>query len=183
MFTISFKVTVDTTGLQHFHRDVNELIKNFAVALKPVAVRYRAFLQERYDKFSKGGGNWPMLSAATLRKRRKGRSSGHSTTPISVSILRDTGLLFNTLSPIYQGLPGQYESPFAGGVEIGIAGPARHTGGSGKKSQPTIADIARFHQFGMGHNPIREIVVLPTPDVMQQLLEIVQRALDKLKEK
>ncbi len=43
------------------------------VAFKQWAVRYRAYTQERFDKFSKGGGDWAPLKESTKRRRRTGK--------------------------------------------------------------------------------------------------------------
>lgn len=44
-------------------------------ALKQWAVRYRSFAQERFDAYSKGGGDWAPLSPATIARRRKANTS------------------------------------------------------------------------------------------------------------
>lgn len=42
-------------------------------AMRQWAARYRAFLQERFDKYSKGGGDWPPLK---YKRKRGGKSKG-----------------------------------------------------------------------------------------------------------
>lgn len=126
--------------------------------------RYRAFLWDRFDRFSKGLGDWAPLAASTERRRRKGSGSGNN------AILRDTGTLYASLSP-------NITNVNAGSVvddilslgaswkfEVGFGGPAKHP-----NSQATIADIASFHQAGNSHLPQRQIIVPPPPELVTQM--------------
>lgn len=149
-------------------------------AIKQWAVRYRAFVQERFDAFSKGGGDWPPLAASTIRRRRKGKKirmttmSGQSDRfqVRTASILRDTGTLFQALEPVFKHKPGALELRIPFGVRVGYGGPARHPGG-----KATIADIARFHQEGKGKLPKRRIIVDPPPHLVQLMAGDMERAL------
>jgi hypothetical protein len=132
------------------------------VALKQWAVRYRAFIQDRYDKASKGDGTWPALSLSTIAARKRGGST----------ILRDTGVLFAALAPIWQAPAGSINQLIKDGVRVGFGGQANHPGGS-----VTIAEIASFHQVGGGRLPKREIIVPPSSEVLAACARDLERAL------
>lgn len=120
--------------------------------LKKWAARYRSFAQLRFDRFSKGGGNWKPLAPSTLRRRRKGKRKNVR----KATILRDTGTLFAALDPTFTSRPGQLEKNIPFGITVGYGGPHRHP-----KGRVTIADIASFHQEGGPRLPKRELIVKP----------------------
>lgn len=95
----------------------------------------------------------------------------------NVAILRDTGTLFNALSPAFHGAPGAIEQEIPGGIRVGYGGPHRY---SGKGSKASIADIASFHQEGAGHLPIRQIIVAPPQAVVDAMASDMDRALKQL---
>jgi hypothetical protein len=142
-----------------------------AVALKQIAAIYRSFVQLRFDKFSRGQGNWKKLAPATIAARRGPKGV--------VSILRDKGLLFAALQPTFTGTPGALEQRTTTGIRVGYGGPHRHGTGGGV----SIADIASFHNEGSGHLPQRKIIVEPdetTLKLMQKRVDItLQRAMNE----
>lgn len=174
-------------------------------ALTQWAARYRGFAQRRFDKFSKGGGDWPPLTLGTIRARRSGkgaksrsslariavkkngrvvghrlgaatRRKGNQLVNVTVSLLRDKGLLFAALNPTFGAAPGAVEQKRGLSVLVGYGGPARHgVGGSA-----TIADIASFHDVGSGHLPKRQIIVPPDASVLSSMANDMQRALGRL---
>ena len=98
-----------------------------------------------------------------------------------LAILRDTGLLFGALLPVFKDSPGalqKFESNELA-VVVGYGGPARHSAGN-KSGKATIADIASFHQNGGPHLPARPIIVSPTVDILQAMASDMERALKKL---
>lgn len=118
-------------------------------------IRYRAFVQKRFNKLSRGSGEWPPL------RYRKG------------SILRDTNTLFTVMAPTLQA-PGGSVNDFLSdksGVEIGYDGNQSHPGGA------TIAQIAFWHQTGAGNLPIRKIIVPPDNTTLQAMVMDMERAL------
>ena len=133
-----------------------------AKAYEAWATIYRAAMQERFVAFSRGGGNWPELSPRTLLKKRRGGKSA--------AILRDTGILFGTLNPTF-GQPGQHQFILPNGVEVGFSEGSSYSDGS------SVADIARYHQFGMGHNPVREILVQPSDKTIQLMGDVMVQAI------
>ncbi len=139
-------------------------------ALKQWAARYRGFVQERFDTFSKGGGDWPDLAPSTKRRRRKGGTSGR------FSILRDTSILFGALDIRFHNQPGALEEKIPFGVRVGFGGPARHPDG-----EVTIADLANIHQKGLGVVPEREIIVEPNQVTVEGMAGDMLRAVETLR--
>lgn len=171
-------------------------------AVKQWGRRYRSFAQERFDKFSKGGGDWQKLADSTIafRKRTTKARRGWKG-PRKYTILRDTNILYNALSPLFSGKPGQYQEDIPFGIRVGYGGPARHPikkaktkkgrarqkwGKGGffragpRMSTATVADIAGFHQVGGGHLPKREIIVQPDQQTIDGCVEDMMRGLETL---
>jgi hypothetical protein len=94
------------------------------------------------------------LSAKIDAKKIKAAALG---TMAGISILRDTGTLFDALSPQFAGNPGALEDHIPFGVHVGYGGPGQHP-----KGRATVADIASFHQVGGGRLP-RRMIIVPTP--------------------
>jgi len=164
---LQVKITLNLKGLTKFYDSLGRNSPAVVKTLKQWGVRYRGFIQRRFDLFSKGGGNWPPLKPATIARRRKGPGQGE------VAILRDTGTLFRALNPIL-GPPGSIEQigvrPFA--VVLGFGGDAIHPNG-----KATIADIASFHNAGAGHLPKRQIIVMPSRELVRDMAADAQRNL------
>lgn len=196
---ISATVSTDLSGLQGFEKKVKEQLNGSAGPIHDVlllwAFRYRSYIQLRFDTFSKGGGNWKPLANTTIEARRKGTKSnvkalrdlstktGKKTVPAAggFAILRNTGTLFAALAPIYVGSPGALEEQIKYGIRVGYGGPQRHIGKGAAKSSATIADIASFHQNGaMPRLPKREIIVDPSPALIQQMSDDMEKALKEL---
>lgn len=178
-------VKIDLKGLEQYQALLNADLRHSGNgpvrdAMHQWAARYRAFLQERFDKASKGGGDWKPLAESTQRRRRKARK-GHASRKSGGSaarvfaILRDTGTLFAALTPAFASKPGQLQEDIPFGVRVGYGGPAGHPG-----SAATIADIAHFHQIGAGHLPVREIIIPPDDQVKAAMAADMQAALIKL---
>lgn len=203
MATPDITIDVDLSALKEYEERVDAELNHqrsgpVAKAMKQWAVRYRSFAQERFDKASKGGGGWPPLSPATLRRRRKGKKAGRNRAggnvagrnkagrlvdsrgrfvrAVKASILRDMGILFAVLSPTFSGKPGQLEQNIPYGIRVGFGGPHKHASGG----SATIADIASFHNNGEGFLPKREIIVEPTANVTAAMATDMERALKKL---
>lgn len=155
---MSQDVRVNLKPLKNLTTGVTEGLRNPQSAshirdvLKKWAVRYRSFAQLRFDRFSKGRGDWQPLAPSTLRRRRKGKRKGVR----KAAILRNTGTLFAVLDPTFTNQPGQLEKNIPFGVTVGYGGPGRYP-----KGRATIADIASFHQEGGPHLPKRELIVTP----------------------
>ncbi len=163
-------VIVDLRGLKKFKKQITTDLRHKTNgpiwnALIQWAARYRAFLRERFVKFSGGGGDWKGLK----RRRKRGSLS-------SAAILRNTGTMFTALQPAFQSKPGQLQKNIPFGVRTGYGGPGRHK----KGGTATIADIASFHQIGAGFLPVREIIVPPDAQVTSKMSGDMDRGLKKL---
>jgi len=157
------------------------------------AVRYRSWALERFDTFTKGGGDWAPLAPATLARKRGiakrtnpggtvRRNSGGGFSRVAsggaVAILVDKGTMKAALSPAFTNRPGQLQEMIPGGVRVGY-------GGSGRSgdSTLTVAQIAEVHHFGKGRVPRREIIVEPDEKVKVQMALDVERAVERLVER
>lgn len=168
-------------------------------AFKVWAHIYRAYLRNRFDRFSKGGGNWAKLSSATLNARRRKvrgwklkrgqtwkKKRFKKGTAISVDrapkILRDTGTLFAALQPNFVRAPGQLESRVSFGIRVGFGGPGKHSGKKKGSTKKTIADIAAYHQTGGGRLPQRKIIVDPDTKTMNKLAIVFVKFLERARD-
>ena len=153
------KTTFEIPGLKQLVEDVDAGRGQIERGWREIAAIYRGFVLRRFRSYSRGGGDWPGLSEATLRA--KGSSS----------ILIDTGIMVGAMNPVFSGAPGQLESLHSDrlGVTVGF-----NTNQHGKGGSVTIADIASFHQLGSGKLPKREILVEPDDRTIQQMARAME---------
>ena len=144
-------------------------------AMRQWGARYRSFAQQRFDRYSKGGGDWPPLAESTKRRRRKARKGRKKGATRSFSLLRDTGLMFAALNPAWTGKAGALQEDIQFGIRVGYGGPSKHPGG-----KATIADIARFHDIGAGNLPERQIIDVPDAPTWVAMANDMDRALGKM---
>ena len=115
--------------------------------LNLAAYMYRSFMQERYKKYSGGGGDWKPLAKATKKARRKGKGGG------SDRILIDTGGLIQAVGVMtHVGATNEINGSW---ITVGFS-TASHSAGL------TYNRIASMHNFGEGFVPRRSILVTPT---------------------
>lgn len=167
MTTISATVTVDLQALARFEHLFLQDLRTPAAgplrkAMKKWNARYRSFVTDRYDRFSKGGGDWPPIKY----KRKRG---GHT-------ILRDTNTMFTALAPTATAKPGSITEDIPFGIRVGYGGPMKHPGGNA-----TIADIASFHQLGKGFLPARKTIVPPDASTLTAMSGDMDVAMSELK--
>ena len=192
---ITATVSIDLSGLQKFESKIDEQLAGggegpIAQCLELWAFRYRSYIQLRFDAYSKGGGNWRQLALSTIKKRRKGKSNvkmfreslARNTKKKgqlvnaggTYTILRDTGILFAALAPVFSNAPGAIEERIPFGIKVGYGGPQLHDAGG----TATIADIASFHQNGSLPNlPQREIIVAPDDTLLRTMANDMTKAL------
>lgn len=194
------RVEIDLKPLHKFQAQLNADLSRSAngpvrQAVHQWAARFRSFTQERFDRFSKGGGSWPALALSTIARRRRGKT-GRQTNRNSLardtrrggrlvaaggvySILRDTGQLFAALTPFFSRKPGQLQQDIPFGVRVGV-GPDLYD--STSTQAVTIQQIAQWHQEGAGHLPKREIIVPPDERTVSQMAADMERAIRRLSE-
>jgi len=129
-------------------------------AAKKIVARYSAEMRRRFS--TQGDGDWQDLSPETIRKRRK-----KSNRP-----LLDTGTLRRALTV---GAAGNHYQNDRRGIEFGFGDTGKSNDG-----KRTIGEIARFHQYGMGNNPKREILVEPSHTTLQRMVKDVVVEVDRL---
>lgn len=144
-------------------------------AIRQWAARYRGFAQNRFDSYSKGGGDWAPLAESTKKRRRKARKGRKRGATRSFSILRDNNLLFEALETPWTRKPGALQQDIQFGVRVGYGGPSKYPGG-----KATIADIAMFHDTGAGNLPERKIIELPDFPTLELMKGDMERGLGEM---
>jgi len=173
---IKANVSVDLSGLKRFKKIVKADLRGsgngpIRAAITQWGVRYRAFSQRRFVKFSRGGGDWDALKS--VRARNKG---GKGKKKNKQAILIDTGTMIAALNPQFTRKPGALNKRIPFGVRVGYGGPGRYADGGGA----TIADIAAFHQEGAGRLPKRETIVEPSAATAALMAGDMRRAMKRL---
>ena len=138
-------------------------------ALKKQAIKATAL-------YHKTGSDKHLEKLTSIRTKIVNLKAGKSENgkKIGAAILRDTGTLFNALDPDTES-PGGIKTRIPFGITVGYGGQAGHP-----KSTATIADIALWHQAGMGNLPVREIIVEPPDTVVAAMRVDMLKALDNL---
>ena len=134
---------------------------NYDKWLRRIARRMRRQWFDRFDRFSRGGGNW---KSTNRRRGSRGRNRA--------KILRKTQTLIKALSPVFRGLPGQWEKINGNSVETGYGGSARHP-----EAKMTGLSLARIHNEGLGIMPRRQIIVQPNAETRRLMIEDGERIL------
>ena len=161
---ITAEIKLSLKGLHTLQAEVNNPRGPIRDAFKQWEHRYKTFIQRRFKRNSRGGGDWPPLKYA----RRRGRRD-------RASILIDTGTLFKAIDPAWQGSPGALSESIPYGVRVGYGGPHTHP-----KAGISIADLAAIHDQGLGRVPKRQIIVPPDQSTITSMANDMQRALNKL---
>jgi len=182
-------VEVNLTPLWRYEQEIIRVsgttgAGHMRTAMRQWGLRYRSEMQERFDRFSKGGGDWKPLAASTIRRRRKGKGRtvkvGGTIRTVAkgtVSILRDIGTLYMALQPQFSGRPGQLQEDIPYGERVGFGGPAAHP-----KGQLTVGQVAAIHHYGgrNGRPPKRTLLVDPSLRTVALMAQDTERALQKI---
>lgn len=160
----SFRFNVGLKGLERFNDTINQDLRGsgngpIRKALRQWGYVYRQYLRLRYLRYARGGGNWPPLKPATIRRRR-GRGN-------KVSILIDSGTMIGAFQPAFAGKPGQLQEDVPFGVRVGVGG------GEHPHAHISIRELIRIHHFGLGNVPAREIVVPPDDDTTKTMKRLM----------
>ncbi len=189
------KVLLDLRGLERYRKEVRRGLRSLSPSpmrdvLKKWAFRYRGAMRQRYDRFSKGGGDWKPLKESTKKARRHGKggrsrrgSKAYAKAKASgggkISILRDTNEMFSVLSPVFRRLPGQSEQNVPFGIVVGFEGPGQKTQRDKKKGKATIREVAEFHHLGKGRNPKRTLLVDPDDPLKRKMANDMVRGMQE----
>jgi phage gpG-like protein len=159
-----FKVGVNVAGLDRVIARLNRpaVLNTTSGPLRDGLVAagaiYLGSMRERYVRAARGDGTWLPLAPSTIAGRRKGKGSGGK-----VEILRDTGILLNSLS---LGANGNVQQMIDRGIEVG-----------------TVIRYAKHHQYGgttPGRPPQRKILVAPDQPTRERMRAPIQRAVAKI---
>ncbi len=177
--TIRGSVYIDLTGLDEalrtlliYYRRAPQLTE----MLQKWEARYSAFVLQRFERYSRGGGDWAPLAESTQKRRRRGVGRRDIA---RTSILIDTGILRNSLDFKASGpfeawrrtYQGAYLWEMVGeGVELSLNGPARYPNGT------AVADVIRFHDSGGPRLPQRRIIVPPDGATLAAMTADAQKA-------
>lgn len=191
--TVQNKYTADLRGLTSLYHALSQSGPLQEEILDGWQAIYAGFIQERFDRFSRGGGDWAPLKPATIRAKRN-KSEG---------ILVDTGLVKTSLSPVIKGAyagmynpdqgRGSFHSRQVGVTEtigkklgiikdksfhgltmtLGFGGNARYPNGT------SVSDVAMFHQDGAGNLPQRKILVSPDAETIKIMKESAHVAIQR----
>jgi hypothetical protein len=171
---ISIKIAVKVEGLKRYEESIRQDMAGtgngpLRQAMDKWPEIFMDYTQTRFMLFSMGGGNWPPLAAATVRKKK------HST------ILIDSGVLRDSLNPAHKSHRTVKRIP--GGVKITQTGGYRRHPGTKSNSRPggiSIGRLAEIHHGGDGHVPPRPIFADPDPATMQKIQRTIEDALKQL---
>ena len=162
---MKLKVTASTVSvrrkLEAVERKTESPHPAYQKWLYRAAQRLRSFWFRRFDRFSRGGGNW---KSTNRRKGSRGRNRA--------KILRKTQTLIRALSPIMRGLAGQWERIKGNSIETGYGGSARHP-----EAKMTVLSLARIHDGGLGIVPQRKIIVRPNAETRRLMVGDAERIL------
>ncbi len=158
------KVEMNLKGIEHIRKRIADTSGPVDKMFKAWGEKYLGFVDQRFDKFSKGGGDWPKLKDSTVRRRRKGgkkrggvsRAVSRLTGGGKVAMLADTGVLKGGLTV---GRSGNLFRRTSGGIRVGFGGLASHPG-----SKLTIRQLAIIHDQGVPEKNIPQRQILVKPD-------------------
>lgn len=149
------KVTIDDKPLRKLLKQLKGKTGAIDKMLKQWGIIYLAEQRRRFQKFSRGSGDWQPLSDEYAEQKG------------STIILILTGVLFNALSP---GAPGNVFKRTKNGLIVGAVGEGQTSKGF------TIAALAEAHHEGSGNLPARPIIEAPGRDTVKRFLVVARKA-------
>jgi hypothetical protein len=156
-------VTINKKKLKALEGLTSQRSPEMVAFKKGAAKDYRAFLFDRFNRFSRGGGNWKKTQRWKRNKPRRGGqfkvAGGGKRFHL---ILRDTNTLMNALTPEFSRKPGQYQKLSGNSIIIGIKG------GKHPKFKGSVGKLAAIHNYGKGRMPKRQIFVMASQELQQQ---------------
>lgn len=131
----------------------------FGAAFHDMNTYYRTFLQERYRKYSKGGGNWKKLAASTIARK------GHNT------ILIDTDRMFSLFQPQIVKTSGLLSNADKLGMTVDGGGKGYYPSGK------SVSEVMGYHQAGGGRLPRRKVIVGPDDATANKIARRYEQAI------
>lgn len=194
---VGVRVKIDTFPLRKFEQSLStrQLSPILGRMYFRVAAVYASYARRRFVQYSRGGGDWPPLSRATLAARRSGAGTTDTITVRgkqrrirfgSAAILRDTGQLFrgltigasdNYLTVRPRGVVYGFKDNKHGGAFASLFGRLRARVTARGRRKPTVREIAVFHQRGGKRLPRRVILAQPDTQTRQQMSGAVGMAI------
>jgi hypothetical protein len=157
-------------------------------ALRQWGPRYGSFVQLRWTKQSRGGGEWAPLAPSTLKRRRKGKKKKDEKKDkkktkkkkrIEAAILIDTGTLYNVASFDRAGWPGRVSDDIPFGMRLGYSNIRHPRGGELGKIVMAHHIGARTGRGGKVKLPKREILVKPDSKTAAGMARVFERGMQR----
>lgn len=188
-------VRINIDPLRRFSAGLNNQIAGapgpVSEMFERIGIRLLAFFGKRYDRLSRGGGEWAPLAPSTIAGRRKGpRVQGARRSRAAVEALRRRGVRTAGRAAILKdrgqlrqamnvGAAGNTLRRVRGGIVVGIGGEQIHDVESGL----SFRRLAQIHHNGEGNVPKRTLVTnrldLPTRRGIQQDVRRAMTALGR----
>lgn len=127
---------------------------------------YAQFIQKRFDRLSRGGGEWPPLKPATIRAKRRAGFGGTARL-----ILVMTRFLRRHLDPW---LSRTSFKVTPNGVNVAFGKSARHP-----RAHVPVSTLALWHHEGAGRLPVRKIIVNADMATINKMKALGLRAIDR----
>lgn len=150
------KQTLQLSGLTKLKAGLGRPQGSLADAEKRASTAYITYVLRRFDKNSRGGGDWPKLSPATIAAK------GSSAILVNTRLLRlglQTGI---GVVDVVTGRTWRLTFKFT----------------STKTHPPSglsISDLASMHHLGFGKVPARKILVKPDSTTMERITRIMTK--------
>jgi len=163
-------VRFELDGLKNLQRHTRAQSGPYNRMWKQIGAIMLGFWRRRYERFSKGGGDWKDLAPSTKRGRQKAKRGSKGQRRFA--ILRDKGLLLNALAV---GSGGSVLERRGRGIRVGFSN-RKHP-----ESDFTLADLADTHQRGnpAGNLPARPILVEPDARTIRTLRRVISATIPK----
>lgn len=122
---------------------------------------YRVYLWERFNKYSRGGGNWKGLRPGTLRAK------------LAKGFPRDILVRTRILQSVMKPTASARIIKTGKGIRLIFGGGKRYPNGT------SVAVVMDAHDKGGGNLPKRQILVKPTGQVLRNMAIIQERGMQR----
>lgn len=153
-------IKLPVAGLKYIRSQLRRPQGPLQKALRSWSTAYSAFIVNRFNTFSRGGGNWRPLAEGTIRSKR------------SSAILVDRGQLKTGLRTIV-GI-NRIETMSSTRVVMTFVKGKRHRSGL------DLAKLATIHHMGLGAVPKRPILATPDAATKTRMSAAIATAVRKI---